>query len=206
MNSDILDFIKEIPEKPTKTNLKELAISKGFNINYLRSGGSRHIIEIIGTDYLIKLAFWEGGLIQNENECNPLFREYKELYNIPLAWNKSYSAILVQKLNAFDELDYQVTFPRIFNLTAQELYDYVQIIQLKLNEDVSYYENKITSLGILFIKSWINLHNTSDTILYNSELPGDYAKSDSYGRTKAGCVKIIDFGHNEVYYSLRDKQ
>lgn len=202
MNSRILDFVREIPKEPKKEEILSLASECKIELKYYRSGNSRHIIDIVGTDYVIKLAQHEGGLVQNEAECNLNYRKFKKLYNIPLAWNKSFSAILVQKLKTFDEIESDQVFLQIFNLTAQELYDYVQILQLKLNEDISYYCSKITILGSEFVSSWLELHNNLESTLYNSELPGDYAKSDAYGITLSGDVKILDFGNTDLYFNL----
>ena len=204
MNSNVLNFIKEIPENPSKEFVLKLAVQYGLSLKYYRSGNSRYVVEIEGTGYLAKLARGKGGLIQNEAECNPSFRQYKTLYNIPLAWNKSYSALLVIKLKTFDNEDTDEIFKNIFNLTAQELYFYVQILQSEPDEDVSYYQSKITSLGSTFVSSWLDLHVDPQSVLFNSELPGDYAKSDAYGVTPSGDIKIIDFGNIELYYNLTE--
>lgn len=202
MNSRILDFVRGISREPKKEEIISLASKCGIELKYYRSGNSRHVIDIVGTDYVVKLAQHKGGLIQNEAECNSDYRKFKKLYNIPLAWNKSFSAILVQKLKTFDEIESDQVFLHIFNLTAQELYDYVQILQLNLKEDTSYYSSNITVLGSEFVSSWLKLHNNPESTLYNSELPGDYAKSDAYGITETGVVKILDFGNTELYFKL----
>ena len=202
VNSNIVKLIQSIPREPRRDEVLSIANCLGLKLSYYKSGTSRHIIDIVDTGYCIKLAYHFGGIVQNKAECDFSFKSFDMLYNLPLVWNDSYSAILAPKLKTFSDEDPEEVFSRIFNMTAQELYDYVQILQLNLKEDTSFYCNKITKIGSEFVSSWLKLHTDINSTLYNSELPGDYAKSDTYGITETGVVKIIDFGNSDLYFKL----
>lgn len=203
MNSNLLDFIKNSPQIINKEAFEKSAVEAGIPIVFLDDGGSRFVYEVIGQNLVLKVARWSGGRFQNKNEANPIFRKYKSLFNVPIAWNVFNSIALYTKLKPFDENSFDTTLPLVYGIKGQDLCNLCYTIQDKPEEaEFIHLLDQMTEEGRTIFNTLLSIHHTGDLELRIKELPADYLKPCSYGLTLDGTVRIIDFGLTQEYYTL----
>lgn len=202
MNSKLLKMIHNFPAVANREYFEQKL--KECDLDFLFYGtGSARLVYILPTEELaLKVSFWKGGCIQTKNETHSVFRKHKEFFNVPIAWNESYSLALYSLATPYNQSAFELACSEVYGIGPQSLCDLCYAVQ----------ENKVSEASDILLKSLspfgrklfdllFEIHNNKESDLYISDLPLDYLKPCSYGIMKNGTIKVIDFGVSEEYFN-----
>ena len=186
-----LELMDRLPFcKKTEYIVKELSMD--FPNKRIGSGSSRLVYDLIGTKYVLKIAYNGKGVAQNKAESHPIFKEYSKYFSQIILESKRFHVLVSEKAEHIS-CALQLEDRLIKDRLSAPMY-----IIFKPKEQLppwrKIYKKNLTPFGNRLREVLFNINKEIPLFL-----PGDFIYLDSYGLVN-NKLKIIDYGFNQEVY------